>query len=1491
MSLSKPVPSVLLAFASLLSAAGAASAQSFTFTSCTGVVAKVTITGNLTNNGSVSFGGYTTYSWSFTGTYSLTVGGATQTTSGFGTGGVTYFAGNSFAPPSTTFGILTASPSPPGTITAMPGWGVQLQGFGTLLTPGVWPTVLPPLSSWDSPPEDYISYPGNLSAPEYYLACAGSSGGSFATQALGSPANLPGCVFCGEVSSGDPINIGNGNVFEYLVDYKTSGANPLSYIRYYNSLASSTTYASTLGANWRSNYDRYLRIVSATSVTAERADGQQIPFTLNNGVWTTDTDIDVTLTNSGSTWTLTDRDDTVESYIGTSEGVLQTIQSRNGYTQTMQYDANNLLTSVTDSFARQLTFTYANGLLQTVTTPDGEVLTFGFTGNNLTSISYPTSPVTSQTYLYENSSFPNALTSLIDENGSLYSSWTYDSTGRALSNQHAGGADLVQVAYNDSDGSRTVTNALGEQELYKFTTLQNVPKVTEADRLTSAGVAAATRTFTYDTNGYLASRTDWNGNLTKYTNDSHGQPTTMIEASGSPQSRTTNTTYHPTFHLPVQTVTPGLTTNFTYDSTGELLTRTLTDTTTTSVPYATAGQTRTWTYTWSNFLIASIQTPRAVVSGVTSFTYDGSGALTAFTNALGQITQITQHSPGGLPQTIVDPNGVNISLAYDPRLRLLSRTIATAAGPMTTSYGYDAVEQQVSFTLPDGSALSKTYDGSHRLTGISDLLGQSVSYTLDAQGDRTQTSVTDASSTLQLTHSGVFDALGRIQQGSGASGQITAYTYDANGNPLTVTDPLNHSRSQTYDALNRVITVTNAAKGIAKVTYDAYNRPLSVTDPNGSVTTYIYDGFGDVIERISPDSGTTIYQYDLDGNLAQRVDGAGATTNYSYDALDRVSGITYPADPAENVVFTYDQGSFGVGRLTGVTDAVGTLARTYDERGNVLNETRVNGNVTLATSYTYDAANRVASITYPSGWIAAYTRDAMGRTTSVSAQPPAGGASAAAISVLANVAYQPFGPINSLSFGNGITESSIFDLDYRLTSRTDIGTSTAVAVQSLTYLYDASNNVSSVTDGVTAANSQNFGYDVLNRLTAAAGAYGSLGYAYDSTGNRLSETGGASAMTYAYAAKSNRLTAMTAGGVTDSIGYDKAGDINSFNPAPAGGITGTVYNQAGRLSTVMAGNDVAAQYTYDGFGRRLTRAGAITSTTLYQYDRSGRLIEETDGDGNALVDYIYVGSMPVATISPSQGQVFFLHGDRLGTPQLATDMNQNVVWAANYGPFGEMSSIPSGIVQDLRLPGQEFDAETGLYHNGFRDYVPEWGRYLETDPIGIGAGGLNTYGYAYANPLTSVDPLGLCDLLDQVEKQAEGVLDWFQENLQDKLMEPATEAFEAFAQYGSQAEAGLILAAQDAVAGPIGAFQAGYAVTRGAIQDLRLMYPGWFAFYFPTSVEQFSLVVNMDTALPAIQKAQQMQSQPIGTLQGGVNSPFVIVPPKPVAAPGAVPTH
>jgi len=188
---------------------------------------------------------------------------------------------------------------------------------------------------------------------------------------------------------------------------------------------------------------------NGAAVTAERADGRNFNSPTTAAVGRVTVNVDVQLLQSGSSWTLIDSDDTVETYTGSSgKALLNSIQARDGYTQTLQYGAGNTLASVTDSFGRTLQFTYQGNLLQTVTTPDGLILSYGCDfQNRLASVTYSTSPQTSRTYLYENSSLPFALTGIIDEDGSRFATWAYDSIGHAISSQHATGADLTRVAY------------------------------------------------------------------------------------------------------------------------------------------------------------------------------------------------------------------------------------------------------------------------------------------------------------------------------------------------------------------------------------------------------------------------------------------------------------------------------------------------------------------------------------------------------------------------------------------------------------------------------------------------------------------------------------------------------------------------------------------------------------------------------------------------------------------------------------------------------------------------------------------------------------------------------------------------------------------------------------------------------------------------------------------------------------------------------------
>ena len=252
----------------------------------------------------------------------------------------------------------------------------------------------------------------------------------------------------------DPVNIITGNMFLAEKDYAGAPNTELALVRYYNS----QDYSSPgFGANWHSTYHRSLTVVGRT-VQITRADGRGDIFILTSGVWTGNKNVPSTLvpipaSGTQTGWKLTLADDSVETY--SLEGLLQTITTRAGLVTTLAYNASNQLVTVTGPFGHTLTFAYdASGRVNQMTAPDNGVYTYAYDANsNLTSVTYPDGRT--RQYAYGNSTFPNALTGITDENGNAYSSWTYDTQNRATTNQHAGGANLTTINYS----SHTVTDA------------------------------------------------------------------------------------------------------------------------------------------------------------------------------------------------------------------------------------------------------------------------------------------------------------------------------------------------------------------------------------------------------------------------------------------------------------------------------------------------------------------------------------------------------------------------------------------------------------------------------------------------------------------------------------------------------------------------------------------------------------------------------------------------------------------------------------------------------------------------------------------------------------------------------------------------------------------------------------------------------------------------------------------------------------------------
>ena len=1063
------------------------------------------------------------------------------------------------------------------------------------------------------------------------------------------------------------------------------------------------------------------------------------------------------------------------------------------------------LQSVIDSYNRSLTFTYSGNALLEVTTPEGNNLIYTVSGAGyaLSQVQFPTSPGTSVTYNYSDT-FPDALTSVVDENDNTYETWTYDSQERALTSQLGSGANLTTLVYN-SNGTTTVTNALGVADTYTFTTLQGIPKVTGISRAATGTTAAASETITYDANGYQASITDWNGNQTTYVNNSHGLPTTINEAVGSSVARATTITYDSTWtRLPATIVTPGVTVGRTYDSQGEELTTKLSDTTSNTIPYSTNGQTRTTTRTWLNQLLSSIETPNG---NTTHFGYSSSGALTSVTDPLSHVTNITSYTGGGLPKTIVDPNGVTTTLTYSPRQWLMSTAVSGSGGTFTTTYTFDAAGNLTQTKLPDNSYLTLTFDTAHRITRITDTLGNYINYTLDALGDRTTVDYDDSTGAVYKNYSDSFDALGRELVHTGGRGQTVTTAYDANGNATSIKDGNGHATVNAYDALNRLHTTTDPNSGVTTLTLDAHDRTTNVQDANTHSTAYIYNGFGDRTQQVSPDSGTTVYYFDGDANLTKKTDALGVTVNMTYDTLDRILTKTFPADSTQNVGYTYDDTgygpfTFGIGRLSAITDASGSRYLGYDERGNIITNQHVNGSSNYNIYHTYDAAGRLSGISYPSGIFVGYSHDTVGNINEVFVDPS--GSSTA--QVVAYMGYDPFGPMDYITYGSGITGPFSHDRDYNITNITETGTSGTI--ENLTYTLDNNNNVSTITNSLNSADNQTNGYDIINRLTSAVsgtGGYGSYSWTYDKVGNRLTQTAGSTTTTYGYTSGTNRLASLS-GGMTATITTNANGNITNIPTANTGASATYTYNVANRASSV-TGSPIGATFVYDDFGQRFKKTESGSAPSYYTYGEDGALLEESNG--TTVTDYIYANGRPIGMFLPvsggTSGNMYYVHTDQLGTPQFVTNGSQAKVWSTTYQPFGTTGTITSSLTtQNLRLPGQQFDVETGFYYNHFRDLMPPFGRYLEADPSGL-EGGANAYLYANAAPSKYVDLKGLVT--------ANLTLPW-------DLTYPANEAYNppgvfSYAGHGNEYDPNSLYATHSAETGVSPQFVGDYIMNHG----------------------------------------------------------------------------
>jgi RHS repeat-associated protein len=1184
------------------------------------------------------------------------------------------------------------------------------------------------------------------------------------------PSPPPGCGqnpddCCDQGCGGKPVDFWNGREFLTHTDLVVPGLVDITIRRSYDSQA---TFDSALGFGWALGYFTQLYEFTDGSVILRRDCGVRRPFLNVAGAYQTPVGENGTLVKEAAGgWTYTERNG--ERKLFDQQGRLAAIVSPSGPHLVFQYDQLGKLPLIgvspyaTDSTPKTValnyrllrieerdrngtptghfvTFAYddTTGRLETVSDNSARTISYSHDGlGNLVDVALPGGA--SLAYAYEDPRDPHNATTLSDSPcascaGGAYLN-TYDAQDRVVRQER--GMHALVITYDQPFVQTTVTEEI-------------------RDETSGALVSSATTVWTFNGLGNPLSVIDPDGSKTVYNRDSlmnvvreerwentpsglalrdvelfsydaRGNLLTDTVAAGTAEARVTEYTYdaqgrRASVSLP-SVVDPARrkVTRFEYDAGGNLVRRIEEGLLDGGVPFSYV---TTFGYD-ANGQLVSMDGPRTDVADVVTWTYE-QGRLVSVHEPLGLIVRRGDYGAAGEPATITDANGVVTSYVHDEVGRVLSAT----RGGGTTGFQYTPSGDLRVITPPRGNAVTYHYDALNRVVAKENALGEKVHYAYDAAERLLAEEIRDAAGVLRRRSTFEYDLLGRIRRAVHADGTYSEWTYDWRGDVVTSRDARGNVTTYEYDGFRRRRRIVAPGNVITTLAYDAHDSLTSYTAANGVVTHYFYDDMGRLYREESPDSGTTVNTYDAAGNRVSRTDGRGVMVRYEYDALNRLTRVDHPTEP--DVVYVYDTCPNGKGRLCTVQDQAGVTSYAYDALGRRVQESRTIAGRTDVLGYAYDGNWNLERLTYPSGRTVSYAYDAADRVTGV--VTAAGGTSQ---NLASGVVHIPWGGSSSLTYGNGLTRSVGYDADYRMASVSTPGT------EDLLYEWDGNGNLTRLTNRRDATKSRQFGYDARNRLVSADGSWGSLSWSYDGAGNRLSQGGGQS-QTYAYAPGTNRLVDVT-GGAGAHFDFDNGGNV------VAGDGNVYTYGEANRLSSA-TGPSGAATYAYDARARRVTKSVA-GDTTVFLYDSSGLLLAENEADGDLKAEYVYLDGRPLAVIQ--DGTMRYVHTDHLGAPALMTDGGGASTWAIEAGPFGWPATVTGTATLNLRLPGQYFDAETGLHQNWHRHYAPALGRYTQADPIGVW-GGPSSYAYALDNPVNLIDRLGLQAMGTQADRWTYG---------------------------------------------------------------------------------------------------------------------------------------
>jgi len=370
------------------------------------------------------------------------------------------------------------------------------------------------------------------------------------------------------------------------------------------------------------------------------------------------------------------------------------------------------------------------------------------------------------------------------------------------------------------------------------------------------------------------------------------------------------------------------------------------------------------------------------------------GRLTSATTPDGRVIAYAYDSAGRLA-SVTYPNGTNRSFAYENTSFPQALTgINDEAGTRWGTFSYDPQGRAVSSMLAGGVSDYEVRYPSSKTATIIDPLGTSRSYSYNIASGKLAVTSASLTSSLDDAASRVQDANGLITRETNFNGISNATSWDASRHlptssteaegqpqarttttqwhptfslPVLVTEP-GRSSTYTYDAngnlLSLTATSTLASTNASRTwrwTYDDHGLVAAATEPSGAVTTYGYDTFGNLVQSSDAMGHVTKYSYDSANRLVSIVDPNGVVTAYTWDARDRL--ITQTVGGQQSTAFTYNP--------------TGTLATLTLPTGE-------------SVSYNYDAAQRLTGVSDSLGNSITYTLDAMGNRTQDQVKDPSG---------------------------------------------------------------------------------------------------------------------------------------------------------------------------------------------------------------------------------------------------------------------------------------------------------------------------------------------------------------------------------------------------------------------------------------------------------------------------------------------------------------------